>query len=79
MLRRSSASVLLFSDIGLLVQAEDPDDPFAFLEAPWEDWGKSVGLGVSGESILPYVGFYVAKDLDDGRGVRAILRIERSF
>lgn len=72
-------SLLLFSDIGLLVEAEDPTDPFAFLDTSWENWGKSVGLGVSGESILPYVGFYLAKDLDDRRGVRAILRIERSF
>jgi len=71
--------LLLFTDIGLLALAQDPDDPFAFMEAPWDDWGKSVGLGVSGESILPYIGFYVAKDLDDRRGVRAILRIERSF
>jgi hypothetical protein len=75
----TSWDLLLFSDIGLLVEAEDPDDAFAFLDKPWEKWGKSVGLGVSGESILPYVGFYVAKDLDDRRGVRAILRIERSF
>jgi hypothetical protein len=75
----TSWDLLVFTDIGLLVEAEDPDDPFAFLEAPWDDWGKSVGLGVSGESILPYIGFYVAKDLDDRRGLRAILRIERSF
>jgi hypothetical protein len=75
----TSWDLLLFTDIGLLADAQDPDDPFAFLEAPWNDWGKSVGLGVSGESILPYIGFYVAKDLDDRRGIRAILRIERSF
>jgi hypothetical protein len=75
----TSWDLLVFTDFGLLAEAEDPDDPFAFLDAPWDDWGKSVGLGVSGESILPYIGFYVAKDLDDRRGVRAILRIERSF
>jgi hypothetical protein len=75
----TSWDLLIFTDIGLLAQAEDPNEPFAFMDTPWENWGKSVGLGVSGESILPYVGFYVAKDLDDGRGVRAILRIERSF
>lgn len=71
--------VLLFADIGLLELADDPDEPFRFLDAPWDDWGKSVGLGVSGESLLPYIGFYVAKDLDDRRGLRAILRVERSF
>jgi hypothetical protein len=69
---------LLFSDIGFLTEAEDPDDPFAFLDTSFDDWGKSVGLGFSGESILPYVGFYIAWDLD-GSNTRAILRIERSF
>jgi outer membrane protein assembly factor BamA len=75
----TSWNVILFSDIGLLALAEDPYDSFGFLDAPFEDWGKSIGLGVSGESILPYVGVYVAHDLDRGGSLRAILRIERSF
>jgi hypothetical protein len=75
----TSWDVILFSDIGLLALAEDPYDSFGFLEAPFDEWGKSVGLGVSGESILPYVGVYIAHDLDRSGSLRAILRIERSF
>jgi hypothetical protein len=71
--------LLLFTDIGLLVEEPDEDAPFSFLEAPFADWGKSAGLGVSAESVVPYVGIYLAKDLDGDRGVRGIIRIERSF
>lgn len=71
--------LLVFSDVGLLVEESAEDEPFAFLETPFEDWGKTLGLGVSAESILPYVGIYVAKDLDGDRGMRGIFRIERSF
>ena len=76
----TSWDLLLFSDIGLLVEAEDQNDAFEFLKTPFDEWGKSLGVGISGESVLPYVGVYVAKDLDGGRdSLRAILRIERSF
>jgi hypothetical protein len=73
-------NLLVFYDTGLLVEAENPTDVFGFLETPYRDWGKSVGLGITGESVLPYVGLYVARDLDGGYdGVRVILRIKRSF
>jgi len=71
---------LVFYDTGLLVEAENPTDPLGFLETPYLDWGKSVGIGFTGESVLPYIGVYVAKDLDNNyKGLRAILRIKRSF
>jgi hypothetical protein len=71
---------LVFYDTGLLVEAQNPTDPLGFLETPYGDWGKSIGIGVTGESVLPYVGVYVAKDLDNNyKGLRAILRIKRSF
>jgi hypothetical protein len=37
-------------------------------------------LGISGESFMPYLGLYVAQDLDRDRfEPRVILRFERSF
>ncbi len=76
----SSWDILVFSDIGLLADAEDESSPFGFLDARWEEWIKTVGLGISGQSFLPYIGLYVAQDL--GRDVfepRVILRFEESF
>jgi outer membrane protein assembly factor BamA len=76
----TSWDFLLFSDVGLLAEAEDPNDAVEFLKIPFDDWGKSLGVGISGESILPYVGVYVARGVQGGQGSwRAILRIERSF
>jgi hypothetical protein len=73
-------NLLVFYDTGLLAEADNPTDVFGFLETPYKNWGKSIGLGISGESVLPYVGLYVARDLDGGYdGVRGILRIARSF
>jgi hypothetical protein len=72
--------ILVFSDIGLLTEAEDKTCPFGFLETSFEEWRKTVGLGFSGQSFLPYVGFYVAQDLDrDKFEPRAILRFQASF
>ena len=71
---------LVFTDIGLLAQAENPTAPLEFLEAPFDEWRKSAGIGISGESFFPYLGIYVAKDLDGGREwPRLIVRINRSF
>jgi hypothetical protein len=76
----TSWDLLLFSDVGLLVEAKDQNDAFEFLETPFDDWGKSIGVGISGESVLPYVGVYVARGVEGGQETwRAILRIERSF
>lgn len=72
--------LLLFSDIGLLAVAENKTAPLEFLDTPFDEWVKTVGLGISGESFLPYVGLYVAQDLDDEDfNPRVILRLERSF
>ena len=72
--------LLVFSDIGLLADAENKESPFGFLDTPFEDWVKTIGLGFSGQSFLPYVGFYIAQDLDrDKFEPRAILRFEQSF
>jgi hypothetical protein len=72
--------LILFSDIGLLVAAANKRAPLEFLEAPFEDWKKTVGLGFCGESFFPYIGLYVAQDLDRvGFSPRVIFRLERSF
>ena len=71
---------LVFTDIGLLQAAENPTAPLEFLETPFDEWRKSAGIGVSGESFFPYLGVYVAKDLDGKRNSpRLILRINRNF
>jgi hypothetical protein len=72
--------LLVFSDIGLLADAENKESPFGFLNTSFEEWVKTAGLGFSGQSFLPYVGFYIAQDLDrDKFEPRAILRFEQSF
>lgn len=76
----TSWDLLVFSDIGLLADAENKESPFGFFETPFEEWRKTAGLGFSGQSFLPYVGFYIAQDLDrDKFEPRAILRFEQSF
>jgi hypothetical protein len=72
--------ILVFSDIGLLAEAGNKESPFGFFKTPFEEWVKTAGLGFSGQSFLPYVGFYIAHDLDRDRfEPRAILRFEQSF
>jgi hypothetical protein len=72
--------LLVFSDIGLLADAKNKESPFGFFDTPFEEWVKTVGAGFSGQSFLPYVGFYIAADLDrDKFEPRAILRFEQSF
>ena len=72
--------LLLFADAGLLAPAANPTSVFGFLDAPFEDWVKSVGAGVSGESFFPYLGFYVAQEIKGNRTKpRFIVRLERSF
>ena len=71
---------LVFADAGLLAKAEHERSPLKFLEEKFDNWGKTAGVGISGESFLPYVGLYLAKDLDGRRGSpRVILRVNRSF
>ena len=72
--------LLVFSDIGLLAEAENKESPFGFFDTSFEEWVKTIGLGFSGQSFLPYVGFYVAQDLGrDKFEPRAILRFEQTF
>lgn len=76
----STWNLLIFSDIGLLASADNKKSPLGFLDAPFEDWKKTAGIGISGQSLLPYIGFYVAQDLDSDKfEPRYILRVERSF
>jgi len=71
---------LVFSDIGLLAQAENVKAPLGFLDTPFNNWKKTAGFGISGESFLPYVGIYFAQDLDrNRRDPRVIVRIRQSF
>jgi hemolysin activation/secretion protein len=73
-------NLMAFADIGLLRQYGDAQGAMGFLRTDWRAWGKSVGVGISGESFVPYIGLYVAQDLDrDNRRPRFIVRFERSF
>ena len=71
---------VMFTDIGLLAEADNKKAPLGFLDAPFDNWKKTVGLGISGQSIFPYLGIYIAQDLDrDHRDPRVIIRLNRSF
>jgi len=73
-------NLIVLSDIGLLAQAENPTSPFEFFRTPFDEWKKTVGIGISAESFLPYIGLYLAWDIDDGRkSPRCIVRMTRSF
>ncbi|GAB4327101.1 MAG: hypothetical protein Kow0074_22200 [Candidatus Zixiibacteriota bacterium] len=73
-------NVLTFADIGILKQHGDRFGAWEFLKSDWDEWGKSAGVGISGESFVPYLGFYVAQDLDRNNArPRFIVRFERSF
>jgi hypothetical protein len=70
---------LVFGDIGLL--AEVPADAGAFdFIGELSGWVKTVGFGISGESFPPYLGIYLAKEIDgDRENPRVIVRLARSF
>jgi outer membrane protein assembly factor BamA len=72
--------LVVFGDAGYLTQADNPTSVLGFLGTSFSQWKKSVGFGVSGESLLPYLGFYVAREIDGDRDrPRFIVRLERSF
>jgi hypothetical protein len=76
----STWHLLVFMDVGLLDDADRKSSPLGFLDTGLDEWRKTVGLGISGESFLPYFGLYVAQDLDRDRfEPRFILRFNRSF
>lgn len=69
-----------FGDLGLLALDGGSEGAFSFLDMSLDHWGKSIGVGISGESFLPYLGFYVAQDLDrNDKRPRFIIRANRSF
>ncbi len=73
-------NIVTFADIGILKLHGDRYGAWEFLESDWDEWGKSVGIGISGESFVPYLGFYVAQDLDrDNKRPRFIIRFARPF
>ena len=72
--------LLVFADAGYLTEATNPTSTFGWLDTSFRNWKKSVGVGVSGESIGPYVGLYVSREIDGDRDrPRFIVRLERSF
>jgi hypothetical protein len=72
--------LVLFTDLGLVSRAENAKSPFGFLDEPIDNWKKTLGIGFSGESFLPYLGVYMAQDLDaEEFDPRLILRARRSF
>lgn len=74
------AELLLFSDIGILTDSDNKHSPFGFLSKSFEEWRKSAGVGISGKSFLPYIGIYVAEDLESENFTpRIIIRAQRSF
>jgi hypothetical protein len=72
--------ILGFVDAGLLAEAQNPTSTFGWLDTSFDNWKKTVGLGVSGESFMPYLGLYVAQEINGDRtSPRFIIRLERSF
>jgi hypothetical protein len=76
----TSWDAVLFTDIGLLAEASHKKAPLRFLDTSFDNWKKTVGLGISGQSFFPYLGIYLAQDLDrNRRNPRLIVRFNRSF
>jgi len=72
--------LIVFSDIGLLADAGNKEAPFGFLDTPLGEWVKTAGIGLCGQSFLPYVGLYIAQDLDRERlEPRALMRFDKTF
>ncbi len=72
--------LVTFGDLGLLDRADNPEAPLGFLNTEFDTWGKSVGIGIAGETFIPYLGVYIAQDLDrDRKRPRVIVRAMRSF
>ncbi|HMA77495.1 MAG TPA: BamA/TamA family outer membrane protein [Candidatus Krumholzibacteriaceae bacterium] len=74
------AELLLFSDIGILADSNNKGSPLGFLSKSFEEWRKSAGVGISGKSFLPYIGIYIAEDIESKNFTpRIIVRAQRSF
>ncbi len=73
-------SLVGFWDQGLLKMADNNEAALAFLDTPSDNWKRSVGFGIAGESVLPMVAIYLAQDIDkDSFDPRVILRARLSF
>jgi hypothetical protein len=76
----TSWDLTAFGDLGLLQLDGGSEGAFSFLDTKLDRWGKSVGIGISGESFLPFLAFYVAQDLDrHNKRPRFIIRANRSL
>jgi outer membrane protein assembly factor BamA len=76
----TSWDLTAFGDLGLLDLDGGSEGAFSFLDTKLDRWGKSVGIGISGESFLPFLAFYVAQDLDrHNKRPRFIMRANRSL
>jgi hypothetical protein len=67
-----------FYDAGALFLSDDPKDFGTLFSDAGDHAGSGAGLGVSGSSFVPYLGFFVAKDLDTDSW-RFIVRLNRPF
>jgi hypothetical protein len=70
--------LVAFYDAGALFASDDPKDFGTLLSDAGDHSGSGAGLGVSGSSFVPYLGFFLAKDLDTDSW-RFIVRLNRPF
>jgi hemolysin activation/secretion protein len=70
--------LVAFYDAGALFISKDPDDLGTLISDASDHAGSGTGVGVSGSSFLPYIGMFVAKDLDTDSW-RFIVRLNRPF
>lgn len=74
----SSWWFVAFFDAGAFFVSEDPEDFGTLFSDSGDHSGSGAGVGISGSSLLPYFGMFVAKDLDTDSW-RFIVRINRPF
>jgi len=74
----STLWLVAFYDAGALFESSDPEDLGTLFSEAGDHAGSGAGLGVSGSSFLPYIGLFVAKDLDSDSW-RFIVRMNRPF
>ena len=74
----SSWWLVAFVDAGALFVSDNPEDLGTLFSDAGDHSGSGAGLGISGSSFLPYVGLFVAKDLDTDSW-RFIVRLNRPF
>lgn len=70
--------LVAFYDAGALFNSDDPKDFGTLFSDAGDHSGSGAGLGVSGSSFVPYLAFFLAKDLDADYW-RFIVRLNRTF